>query len=208
MTGKKRGLSLEDKKEKIMEIFYESSDVFLFKEIEKLAVKKGVTFQSVKDVVQDLVDSDILHQEKIGTSNFYWAFPSEASAKLDKEHRDAEAQLEASKKAVTALTSEVEEIRTERANEGDAIDRMEELSNLRTRKGYLEQQLHHLQRSDHLLFQELGTAIPMARDSANRWLDNVHMLSDWTKKKFTGMEGQVDKFFRENGLTDDMEQLD
>ena len=45
-------------------------------------MKKGVTFQSVKDVVQELVDMDVLHQEKIGTSNFFWAFPSEASVKV------------------------------------------------------------------------------------------------------------------------------
>jgi len=36
----------------------------------------------VKDVVQSLVDDDMVHQEKIGISNFFWAFPSEASVKV------------------------------------------------------------------------------------------------------------------------------
>ncbi|XP_075265612.1 uncharacterized protein LOC142358024 [Convolutriloba macropyga] len=208
MTGKKRGLSLEDKKEKVMEIFYESSDVFLLKEIEKLAVKKGVTFQSVKDVVQELVDMDVLHQEKIGTSNFFWAFPSEASVKLEKEHRAAKSQLDSSEKALELLSNELDKVRAERANNGDISKRMEEFSQLKAQEQDLQRQLHSLQSSDHVLFQELGDAIPTARDSANRWLDNIDMLRDWTKKKFSGMEDQVDNFFHENGFTDDMEQLE
>lgn len=51
-------------------------------DVEKLAVKKGVTFQSVKEVVQSLVDDDMVHQDKIGISNFLWAFPSETSSKV------------------------------------------------------------------------------------------------------------------------------
>ena len=41
-------------------------------DIEKLAPKKGVIQQSVKEVVQALVDDDLVHQEKIGASNYFW----------------------------------------------------------------------------------------------------------------------------------------
>ena len=50
-------------------------------DIEKIAPKRGVIQQSVKDVVQALVDDNDLHQEKIGSSNFFWAFPGERAAK-------------------------------------------------------------------------------------------------------------------------------
>jgi len=52
MAGKKRGMSLEDKRANILEIFHESKSVFLLKDIEKLGSKKGVVFQSIKDVLQ------------------------------------------------------------------------------------------------------------------------------------------------------------
>jgi Fe2+ or Zn2+ uptake regulation protein len=58
----KKGLSLEQKREKVLEIFHLSDDVYQLKEIEKEAVKKGVTLQSVKEVVQSLVDDDLVHQ--------------------------------------------------------------------------------------------------------------------------------------------------
>ena len=38
------------------------------KELEKLGPKKGVISQSVKDVVQSLVDDDLVSKDKIGTS--------------------------------------------------------------------------------------------------------------------------------------------
>ncbi len=48
-------------------------------DVEKLAVKKGITLQTVKEVLTSLVDDDLVHQERIGASNFFWSFPSEAA---------------------------------------------------------------------------------------------------------------------------------
>merc|ERR1719476_547080 len=93
--GNKKGLSLEEKRKKMMEIFYETKDVFLLKDLEKIAPKsKGITPMSVKDVVTSLVDDGLVDSEKIGTSIYFWAFPSKASqarrSKLEKvkEERD------------------------------------------------------------------------------------------------------------------------
>jgi hypothetical protein len=41
---------------------------FQLKELEKMGPKKGVISQSVKDVVQSLVDDDLVLKDKIGTS--------------------------------------------------------------------------------------------------------------------------------------------
>lgn len=68
VQSKKRGLSSEEKREKMLQIFYESQDFFLLKELEKLGPRKGVITQSVKDVVQSLVDDDLVSKDKIGTS--------------------------------------------------------------------------------------------------------------------------------------------
>lgn len=87
VQSKKRGLSIDEKKQKVLEIFHESKDVLVLKvcldslllaigpgavyclvpsanawslqDIEKLAPKKGVVLQSVKEVVQGLVDDDL-----------------------------------------------------------------------------------------------------------------------------------------------------
>lgn len=40
-------------------------------EVEKLAAKKGVTIQSVKEVLQGLCDDDLVCMEKVGIQNVY-----------------------------------------------------------------------------------------------------------------------------------------
>lgn len=34
--------------------------------------------QTIKDVLQSLVDDGMVELEKVGAKNFYWAFPSKA----------------------------------------------------------------------------------------------------------------------------------
>lgn len=38
--------------------------------------------QSVKDVLQSLVDDSLVDFDKIGSGNFYWALPSNAALKV------------------------------------------------------------------------------------------------------------------------------
>ena len=50
------------------------------KELEKQCQKeKGITSMSVKDIVTSLVDNGMVDTDKIGTSVYFWAFPSKAS---------------------------------------------------------------------------------------------------------------------------------
>ena len=50
------------------------------KDLERMAPKeKGITAQSVKEVVQSLVDDSLVDTDKIGTSIYFWAFPSKAT---------------------------------------------------------------------------------------------------------------------------------
>ena len=41
---------------------------------------------SVKDVLQSLVDDGMVDSDRIGTSNYFWAFPSKASNQVGSIH--------------------------------------------------------------------------------------------------------------------------
>lgn len=50
---------------------------FLLKDLEKIAPKeKSIPMQTVKDVLNSLVSDDMVDTDKIGTSVYYWSFPS------------------------------------------------------------------------------------------------------------------------------------
>lgn len=79
----------------MMEIFYESKDVYLMKDIEKIAPKaKGITSMSVKDVLTSLVDDGLVDTDKIGTSVYFWAFPSKASQARKRKLENSDQSLE------------------------------------------------------------------------------------------------------------------
>ena len=103
--AKRRGLSLEDKRKGMMEIFYESKDFFQLKELEKIAPKeKGIVQGSVKDVVQSLVDDGMIDTDKIGTSIYFWAFPSKAA----NTKKQKLAQLESRSEELMKLRKDIE----------------------------------------------------------------------------------------------------
>lgn len=73
--SKRKGVSLDEKRQRMLQIFYEKKEFFNLKELEKIAPKeKGIVLQSVKDVLQALVDDGLVCSDKIGTSTYYWAF--------------------------------------------------------------------------------------------------------------------------------------
>lgn len=45
---------------------------------------------AIKDVVEELISDGLVHVEKIGTSNYYWSYPSEAVHDLKRKLQQAE----------------------------------------------------------------------------------------------------------------------
>lgn len=203
--SKKRGLSLEEKRDKVLEIFHESKDVFQLKDIEKLAPKKGVISQSVKEVLQSLVDDDMVHQDKIGISNFFWAFPSEAAVQLESALIKSQKQEQQNQEQLSSLKKKLQ---ASMAGRQDTAERAAKLSDVTRREKELQDiqnQLEQYAESDPDKIKALNEAAGIAKDAANRWQDNCEALHDWCKRRFEGMGEQLDGFFKENGYNENME---
>ena len=56
----KKGLSWEEKRKRMLEIYYLIKQVYNLKELEKVAPKKGIIVQAVKDVNQSLIDDNLV----------------------------------------------------------------------------------------------------------------------------------------------------
>eukprot|EP01084_Bolivina_argentea_P023473 43790_1 len=73
-----RGLSMAEKKKRAIEHLFESKSVFKLDELKtEWSSKKKISKGSIEAVVQELLYEDLLHQEKIGSSNYIWSFESE-----------------------------------------------------------------------------------------------------------------------------------
>nr|XP_020495346.1 meiotic nuclear division protein 1 homolog [Labrus bergylta] len=204
--SKKKGLSLEEKRTRMMEIFFETKDVFQLKDIEKIAPKqKGISPMTVKDVLQSLVDDNMVDCERVGTSNYYWAFPSKAlnarKNKLDElKKQDSEA-----KQRKVSLEKAVEKANLGREDTKERSSLLKELKALREEKTQLQADLEKYRECDPEVVEEIRKTNVVAKEAVSRWTDNVFAIKSWTKKKFSFDDSRINKAF---GIPEDFDYMD
>ncbi|XP_065893128.1 meiotic nuclear division protein 1 homolog [Dysidea avara] len=203
--SKKRGLSLEEKRTKLMELFFEKKDFFQLKELEKIAPKeKGITSMSVKEVLQSLVDDDMVDSERIGTSTYFWAFPSKASMKRKRRLSDLNEQLVHSEKKIAALDGDIKSASEGREDSTDRLAMLTKLEDVTSRRQQLSTELEKYKNCDPERLKEIRKETTVAMDAANRWTENVFSLKSWCKNKFGFLESDIDKQF---GIPEDFDYL-
>ena len=61
----KRGLSVEEKRKRMLDWFFETQDFYQLKDIEKVcSSEKGITVNTIKDILTSLVDDGLVDSEK------------------------------------------------------------------------------------------------------------------------------------------------
>ncbi|KAL0426939.1 UNVERIFIED_CONTAM: Meiotic nuclear division protein 1 [Sesamum latifolium] len=205
--SKKRGLSLDEKREKMLQIFYESQDFFLLKELEKLGPKKGVITQSVKDVVQSLVDDDLVFKDKIGTSVYFWSLPSCAGNQLRNIHRKLDSDLQSSKKRYIELIDQCNALKKGREESVNHLPHSN-FFGMNADSSFSQDEIVQYSDNDPATFETMKKAIEVAHTAANRWTDNIFTLRQWCSHNFPQAKEQLDHLYNEVGITDDFDYLE
>uniref|UniRef100_A0A4W2DVJ8 Tripartite motif containing 2 n=1 Tax=Bos indicus x Bos taurus TaxID=30522 RepID=A0A4W2DVJ8_BOBOX len=168
--SKKKGLSAEEKRTRMMEIFYETKDVFQLKDMEKIAPKeKGITAMSVKEVLQSLVDDGMVDCERIGTSNYYWAFPSKALHARKRKLEVLDSQLSEGNQKYANLQKSIEKAKVGRHETEERTMLAKELSSLRDQREQLKAEVEKYRECDPQVVEEIRQANQVAKEAANRW---------------------------------------
>ncbi|KZO90303.1 meiotic nuclear division protein 1 [Calocera viscosa TUFC12733] len=169
-----RGLSADDKRVKMLELFHETKDFYQLKELEKLGPKmKGIVAQSVKEVVQDLVDDNLVQTDKIGSGNFFWSFPSQEGAAIVARMDEVKKDI----KRLTARGEEVEELlekeRETRPPSDERSEALKHLRDLRHEKDKLVREKSSLLQCDAAQVEHKKRGGILAKEAAERWTENV-----------------------------------
>ncbi len=180
----------------------------LSQEIEKLAAKKGVTIQSVKEVLQGLCDDDLVCVEKVGIQNVFWSFPSATSVKLEAETAKLTAALEALVKEEEEAKGRVEE---ERLVKGDCPEREALEARLREVQGRVNTKKRELEKfsaTDPQRFETLKRLKVSTRDGANRWVDNLFVMEKWLRTQFNMEKKTIQEFFAHQGVPKELDYVE
>ncbi|KZT52818.1 meiotic nuclear division protein 1, partial [Calocera cornea HHB12733] len=165
-----RGLSADEKKSKMLEIFRETKEFYQLKELEKLGPKmKGIVSQSVKEVLQELVDDNLVQMDKIGAGNFYWAFPAQEGAalmaKIDEVKKDID-RLTARGKEIEGL---MEQERQTRPASEERTKALQQYRQLRHEKDKLQREKAALLQCDAAQVEHKRRGAVLAHEAAERW---------------------------------------
>ncbi|XP_036031299.1 meiotic nuclear division protein 1 homolog [Onychomys torridus] len=197
--SKKKELSAEKKRTRMKELFFETKDVFQQKDLEKLAPKeKGITAMSVKEVLQSLVDDGTVDCERIGTSNYYWAFPSKAL-------RAQKRKLEEGSQKHANLQKSTEKATTGRQETEERAMLVKDLSSFQNQRDQLKAEVEKYRECDPQVVEEIRQANKVAKEATNRWTDNIFAIKSWAKRKFGFEENKIDKNF---GIPEDFDYID
>ncbi|ORY91502.1 Mnd1 family-domain-containing protein [Leucosporidium creatinivorum] len=146
----KKGLSLEEKRTRLLDLFKETKEFYKLQELEKLAPKtKGITAMSVKEVLQGLVDDGLVksklvfvsarfrsHRSLVPPSSLYWHFPSDAAASIISRHSKLKDSVEGMRSRAAA---EEEIIASEMLGREETENRAELLQRFDVAQAQLQQ---------------------------------------------------------------------
>ncbi|KAJ1644407.1 Meiotic nuclear division protein 1 [Dispira simplex] len=163
-----------------------------------------VVAQSVKDVLQELVDDDIVNLEKIGTSNYYWSFPSAARKTRQNKIHELQAETEQTRKRNEELTNSINSAQNGREDTEERTDLLRQLAEIEQLHALHKKELEQFRECDPVLLKAKERAAQQAKDAANRWTDNVFILQSYCSNKF--MIPAAD-FNRQFGIPEDFDNI-
>ena len=117
-----KGVSAAEKKERMLKLFRESKDVFTKKEIESRSTKVGIISNAVEGVLKELVGDDLVREEKVGISTYWWSFPGEDAAKKRRELSEQQAAVAELKPKLEQLQQQQAAVAMSTGGEGDASE--------------------------------------------------------------------------------------
>ncbi|EDO47457.1 predicted protein [Nematostella vectensis] len=204
--SKKRGLSHDEKRHRLQELFFEKKDFFQLKELEKIAPKeKGITSMSVKEVLQSLVDDGLVDTEKIGTSVYFWSYPSKAMHTRKRKIDELSTAVADYEKKISSSSKQIKQANVGREESENRESLLQQLADKEELCHKLEAELETYRECDPDVLDKLQQETAVAKEAANRWTDNVFAIKSWCKNKFNVEEQMIDKNF---GIPEDFDYLD
>jgi hypothetical protein len=181
----KKGVSYEEKRKRTMDFLMEKRDFFMLRELEKLLPKeKGIVSQSVKDIVQSLVDDRLINCEKVGPSNYIFSFPSTALKCRTAKRDSLEAELLKLKALEEDLVRQEGDALVGREDGPERFDLVTRLTQLEGSTAEMRKELDQFREMDPDLYEERRKLLDSAKEACIRWTDNIFTLQSHCSKVF------------------------
>eukprot|EP00933_Yihiella_yeosuensis_P010176 TRINITY_DN116488_c0_g1_i1.p1 TRINITY_DN116488_c0_g1~~TRINITY_DN116488_c0_g1_i1.p1 ORF type:complete len:232 (+),score=65.57 TRINITY_DN116488_c0_g1_i1:74-697(+) len=206
--SKRKGLSFDEKKSTLLNAMHAEATFFTLKELENLGKSKGVIPQAVKDVVEALCADGEVQTDKVGSSVFFWALPSQRTVTLKAKKAKLESETVQLEKELARLLAELSELSAQPAPSEEEVAQLRaQAATERRRAEQLKAQVSAYERCGPAKLAEMKQQIEVAKQAANRWADNITCVRSLFLRERRG-EVTAEQFNQSFGLPDDFDYLE
>lgn len=138
--------------------------------------------QTVKEVVQSLVDDRLVNCEKIGTSNYFWSFPTAVLHNQKMKLDSLKLESDSYEEKIRKLKEEVERLRTERPETPERLELIKRHSELKAKLKALNDQLEAMKENDPASLEAKVQANKKLKEEINIWTDNLFAIENYCVK--------------------------
>ena len=147
--------------------------------------------------LKDLLGDNLVREDKISGAKFYWSFPGEQRTKKEADINQTQAATAQLARRVEELTAQAEEARKATGqSEADASrirEAEEAIAAFKQREADAKAEKERLLKSSGQNMALRKKDLPVLKDAANRWTDNLFELRKYLCNKFGMDESEMDK---------------
>ncbi|KAM3140919.1 hypothetical protein pb186bvf_006930 [Paramecium bursaria] len=191
MPPKHKGVSLQEKRDRILRIFTEKKEVFSLGQIEKEAEKAGIRRDQVKDLLEALVSDTLVEVDTIGTSKVYWSLPSQTLIKVQQRCQYLDEQIELGKQQLIDLKQQEESSSIDRQPCKERVDLENNIYQLKIKTDKLEQEIKKLERFDPERIQKLEKEMVTLNTQALQSQEDIFQLVYYLKTQGAFTDSQL-----------------
>jgi hypothetical protein len=155
----------------------------------------GIVSQTVKDVLQSLVDDRLVTAEKIGSSNFFWSFPSTALQTRENTRRSLNDELSKLRESREKMEKQLQEASSARQDTPERTELLQTLAELELAKATASAKLEMHRANDPKLLATKRQVAKEAKLGSNRWTDNIFTIQSYCSNNYCIPRSQFNEQF-------------
>ena len=179
---KKKGMSLEDKRQILLSLFKNDHSFFHYKEIEKHCTQHKINFMIVKDLLQGILADNLVETEKIGSSSFYWSLPTRVLAAKKNTLKRENERKETINSDIENTNKKIQECKNLRKN-SDRQQKLDELDDYLKKKEEYDKIIKGFRKFDPERYEKLINENKSYVQLYDNWADNIYTLEQWLRTK-------------------------
>ncbi|KAF9425952.1 Meiotic nuclear division protein 1 [Podila epigama] len=122
--------------------------------------------------------------EKIGTSNYYWSFPSDTQQKKNTHLMQLRDEFSKLEETSSDLESRIQQAKSGREDNGQRDKLLSQLAEAEALHKELEAELRKYADNDPSLLEAQKKYSQIAKDAANKWTENIFVFQSYCVDKF------------------------